>query len=65
MVDMEKHVIRAFDRIEGNFKEVNENITELFNHQSSRIPPQFAYLLAGATSLLSAIIAAVVTAVVT
>lgn len=58
---MEQNFNSCIQRIEANLDKINVNITDLFNHQSSRLPPTYAYILAGVCSLLASMITAAVT----
>lgn len=61
---MEKRFDDSIARIEASLDGVHERITDLFNHQSTRIPPNIAWALAGLSSLLTAVIVAIISNII-
>lgn len=62
---MEKEFNQSVKEIKLTMKEFHQSMenkmTDLFNHQSSRVPQPVAWALAGLSSLLTAIITAAIT----
>ena len=61
IMNLKEDIKRVETKVDTGFKEVNTQITELFNHQSSRWPPVAAWALATIGTLFGAALAVVIT----
>lgn len=52
---------KAQDEIKGDIKALNDKVTDLFNHQSNRLPPWVTLMIAFLCSLLTGLIVFIVT----